>query len=424
MQTHAVSGISGACSDGPVGPGGRLNTVDRAFALFSSGTSRPLMVGHVLDFPAGSFTLNDLRARVAERAALLEALRIAVMPGARSWVGTAMPDIGERVDEARVDGSLGEGTDEALRRPLPGGRAPRWDLRALTCRAEGVQRVCFRVDHAVVDGVGTAHLVAALLADEPVRGPHPYRAPVTSRHSAAWLRTVPYKSFPPHETVPHGCGAAPSGRDSLAYADVPDSSLRALASRWGATVNDICLTALTGALAEGQREHGERVRDLRVMMPMSVRRAGAELTPGNAALSAVVRLPCTLPTPADRLRSLTAQSREHKESGLRDSGWRSVLRVPPGLLRRAMLRPGLRLAVSHIAINDTYRVLGAPLRAASILALNAPGLLGYVSLTRTTTTARIGVLHDRAHPAAAGLPDACVRSLGELESVAGPSLPG
>ncbi|NJP43266.1 hypothetical protein HCN08_07610 [Streptomyces sp. PRB2-1] len=60
-------------------------------------------------------------------------------------------------------------------------------------------------------------------------------------------------------------------------------------------------------------------------------------------------------------------------------------------------------------------MLGAPLTAASIIALNSPGLLGYVSLTRTTETARIGVLHDRAHAAAAELPAACVRALEELE---------
>jgi hypothetical protein len=392
-----------------------MNAVDRTFALFSSGASGPLMVGHVLDFAAGAFSLEDLRTRVAERVAGLEALRTAAVPGARSWARTAPPDVALHVDEARGDGSLGEETDEALRRPLPGGRAPRWDLRVLTCPAEGVQRVCFRVDHAVVDGVGTAHLVAALLADEPVRGPHPYRPPGAGRGSAAWLRTVPYKRFAPHETVPPGCGAAPSGRGSLAYADVPDSVLRALAARWGATVNDICLTAVTGALAAWQQRHGGGVRDLRVIMPMSVREAGAELAPGNAALSAVVRLPCTLPTPRDRLRSLTGQSRQHKVSGLREGGWGSVLRLPPGLLGRAMLRPGLRLAVSHISINGSYRVLGAPLTAASIIALNSPGLLGYVSLTRTTETARIGVLHDRAHTAAAELPAACVRALEELE---------
>ncbi|MEW1889679.1 hypothetical protein [Streptomyces sp. NBC_00523] len=34
-----------------------------------------------------------------------------------------------------------------------------------------------------------------------------------------------------------------------------------------------------------------------------------------------------------------------------------------------MLRPGVRLAVSHIAINGTYRVLGAPLPAACVRAL-------------------------------------------------------
>ncbi|MFK0099549.1 hypothetical protein [Streptomyces sp. NPDC091040] len=76
---------------------------------------------------------------------------------------------------------------------------------------------------------------------------------------------VPYQRLVPHETVPQECGAAPSGRESLAYADVPDS-----------------------------------------------------------------------------------------------------------LLRRVVLRSGLRLAVSRIAVNGTYRVLGAPLTAACVLAL-APG---------------------------------------------------
>ncbi|RAJ57841.1 hypothetical protein K388_03900 [Streptomyces sp. KhCrAH-43] len=292
-----------------------MNAVDRVFAHFSSGTSRPLMVGHALDFSVGSLSLEDLRTRVAET------LRIAAMPGARSWAGTAVPDSGERVDEVRVDDPLGDETDEALRRPLPGGHTPRWDLRVLSCPAEGVQRVCFRADHAVVDGVGTAHLVAAPLADEPVRGPHPYRPPGAGRSSAAWLRTLPYKKLAPVETVPQGYGAAPSGRDSLASADVPDSMLRALASRWGATVNDICLTAVTGALAQWQHRHGGQAHDLRVMMPMSVREAGAELASGNAALSAVVRLPCTLTTPRDRLRSLATQSQRHKASGLREGGW-------------------------------------------------------------------------------------------------------
>ncbi|MYS33357.1 MULTISPECIES: hypothetical protein [unclassified Streptomyces] len=60
-------------------------------------------------------------------------------------------------------------------------------------------------------------------------------------------------------------------------------------------------------------------------------------------------------------------------------------------------------------------MLGAPLSAASVLAPNGPALLGCISLTRTTDTARIGVLHDRAHAAAAELPEACVKSLKELD---------
>ncbi|OCC09735.1 hypothetical protein [Streptomyces sp. PTY087I2] len=410
-----------------------MNSVDRAIALIPSTTRPPLLVGHVLDFPAGSFTLDEVRARVAERAARLETLRIAAVRGGRSWVLTGPPEVGLHVREMRVDGrlgeELGERTDAVLRSPLPGGAAPGraapgdplsrdpapgWDLHLLTCPAEGVQRVCFRIDHALADGIGTAHLAAALLADGPVRGPHAYRPVPRGRTSSAWLRNLPLRRLPPEETVPQGFGAAPDGLETLAYADVPDSSLRTPASRRGVSVNDVFLTAVTGALTAWQRQHGDGVRDLAVMMPMSVREKGAELAPGNASVSVVVRLPCTLATPDDQLCSLIGQSTLHKESGMRDSGWRALLKAPPGLLLRSVLRPELRLATSHININDAYSVLGAPLVAASVLALNGPGLLGYFSLTRTTETARIALLHDRAHPEAAELPGACVRAVEEL----------
>ncbi|XIE77191.1 hypothetical protein AB6O49_00455 [Streptomyces sp. SBR177] len=84
-----------------------------------------------------------------------------------------------------------------------------------------------------MDGVGAAHLVAALLADDPVVGPYPYRPPLAGRGSAAWLRASPLRRPPARETVPAGCEAAPSGRAVTAYEDVPDERLRAVAARWG-----------------------------------------------------------------------------------------------------------------------------------------------------------------------------------------------
>ncbi|MFE1272649.1 hypothetical protein [Streptomyces sp. NPDC058758] len=418
MRVRRVSGSVGGSRGGAAAPGGRTNALDRAFALFHARGAVPVVVGHVLDFPAASFTLDGLRARVAERAPGLDALQVVATPGARSWTRSASPRTGAHVTEERVDGRLAEATDAVWRRPLPGRPAPGWDLRVLTCGSERVRRICFRVDHSVVDGVGAAHLVAALLADEPVAGPYPYRPPAPGRTSLAWLRASPFKRFPEDETVPAGCASAPSGVPATAYADVPDAELRAVASRWGSGVNDVYLAAVTGALAALQVRQGEPVRDLRVVMPMSVRTREARLSPGNAALPAVLRLPCTVPEPGGRLAAVAAQTLAHKGSGLREGGWKALLRVPPALLHRGMERPAFRLATSHIDITGAYRVLGASPLGASVFGLNSPGMLGYFSLTRAAATARVTVVHDRSHPAAAELPGLWVDALAEL---AGPA---
>ncbi|GGR35834.1 condensation protein [Streptomyces roseolus] len=415
MRVRRVSeSVSEGAGAGSVRPG-RMNALDRAFAFLSDRGSEPFMVGHVLDFPAGSFTLDALRARVAERAPRLEPLHVAAVPGARSWTRTAPPRAGLHVSAERVDGRLAEATDAAQRRPLPARPAPRWDLRLLTCRTEKVQRVCFRVEHAITDGVGAAHLLAALLADEPCEGPHPYRPPVRRRRgSASWAATWPLGKLPDRETVPAGSGATRSGQVTVAYADVPEAELRAVASRWGVTVNDVHLAAVAGALAALQNQRTGRARDLRVVMPMSVRPRGASLAPGNAALPAIVRLPCTAATPRRRLEDLAGQTLAHKESGLRESGWRTLLRVPPRLLCRATERAGFRLAVSHINLNGAYRVFDAPLVGGGVFALNSPGMLGYFSLVRTTETARLTVVHDRSLVAAADLPKLWVEAVAEL----------
>ncbi|MFF9145936.1 hypothetical protein ACF1BN_13855 [Streptomyces sp. NPDC014861] len=391
-----------------------MNALDRALALVPVRGGAPMLVGHVLDFPEGAFTLDELRGRVAERAPGLEALGVVAVAGARSWTRTPSPEPRVHVRAERVDGRLAEATDASLGAPLPARPAPGWDLLLLTCGAEQVQRLCFRIDHAVTDGVGTAHLVAALLADEPVDGPYPYLPPGSGRASRAWLRASPFERFPEHETVPPGCGAVPSGVAALAYADVPDRELRAVARRWGAGVNDVYLTAVAGALAAFQRRQAGQVHDLRVVMPMSVRTGEARLAPGNAALPALLRLPCTAAGPRERLEAVVAQTTAHKASGLREGGWRILLRMPPRFLHRSTERARFRLAASHIGVNGDYRVLGAPPLGASVFGLNSPGMLGYFSLTRTTTTARVAVVHDRSHTPATDLPALWVKSLTEL----------
>lgn len=401
-----------ADAEHPGQPPGPMNSVDRAFA---SVPLPPLLVSHLVDFPAGSFTLEELRRRVETRAPDLAALRLASPGhGGRAWVPTALPDPKVHVVQAFVAGRLDEATDRVVRTPLP--VVPAWELCLLT--AEGVQRLCFRIDHAITDGVGATHLLAALLADEPAGGAHPYRRPATARPSLAWLAALPWRRVQPRRAVPRGFTTEVSGTPVTAHADFPEPALRRLAAALGVPVNDVYLAALAHALGGWQRDHGSEAADLLVLMPMSVRTAGAKLRVGNRALGGLVRLPCTRPSPRDCLAVLTPQLERRKRSGLREHGWTFLTRVPYRFLLRAMLQTGIRLGASHINLNGSYRVLGAPLLAASVVSPNVPGLLGYFGLTRTASMARISLVHDQVNAAAAELPGRCVRSLEELMALA------
>ena len=84
------------------------------------------------------------------------------------------------------------------------------------------------------------------------------------------------------------------------------AEVKAVSKLVGATINDILVTAVAGALRRYSLEHGEPV-DLRMMVPVNLRNPQDGLELGNQFALVYLTLPVTLPTPQERLVEVKRQ---------------------------------------------------------------------------------------------------------------------
>jgi WS/DGAT/MGAT family acyltransferase len=82
----------------------------------------------------------------------------------------------------------------------------------------------------------------------------------------------------------------------------------------GATVNDVCLAAVAGALRETGLARGEAPRALKAMVPVNVRADDERHDLGNRISMAFVDLPVELSSPAGRLSAVHRATEEFKAS--------------------------------------------------------------------------------------------------------------
>jgi WS/DGAT/MGAT family acyltransferase len=100
------------------------------------------------------------------------------------------------------------------------------------------------------------------------------------------------------------------------WIDVPLDGLKAIRKGLGCTINDVVLTAVTGAVREYLLYRGvapERV-EFRVSAPVSVRREEEKGRLGNRVSSWIVPLPIREAEPRRQLQAIVAQTQELKET--------------------------------------------------------------------------------------------------------------
>jgi WS/DGAT/MGAT family acyltransferase len=133
-----------------------------------------------------------------------------------------------------------------------------------------------------------------------------------------------------------------SGRKRLTWSSaIPLEPVKAAGRRSGATVNDLALTAVTGALRRYLEQHGVEVRRLTAVVPVNLRPLDEPMDPlrGNQFGLAFVPLPVSEPDGARRLAAVHAAMGTVKATGegVVTSGALSVMGHLPAALEQRWL---------------------------------------------------------------------------------------
>jgi diacylglycerol O-acyltransferase len=313
-------------------------------------------------------------------------------------------DGGEIADEHELEGLV----SELLGSPLDMKRPP-WQLHLVTIRSPygGAPSAALvaRLHHCIADGIALAQVLLSLTDDAPdtaagAGGPAPdpdpevdvdvdvdlrrpglrHRlvsgsaeiAPVTGVDVLATrsLRQLPAGLRLGGQVVVTGLGLLLANRDprtrlrgrlgttkAAAWSKPVDLRLvKRVAAALGATVNDVMLAVTAGALRRHLVEHGDQPHDLRIFVPVDLRRGEpVPETLGNKFGLVFVRLPVSEPDPVARVRAVHHRMRRVK-AGAQATATFALLAVVG-----ALPAWGHRLAV---------RILGAK---CSAIVTNVPG---------------------------------------------------
>lgn len=352
-------------------------------------------------------TLEALRASVGARLRHAERFRqrLAYPPGGLAepvWVDderfsvdehvVALGEPGEPLGRARFD----ELVDIVLSQPLDRTRAL-WRVHLAPRLEDGTVGVVMKVHHAMVDGKSAVELALLLLdadPDAPVPAAQdwsPRPSPGATRlaleamaeRSAESLRVAgglartaasPARSARLAGTLRRA--ALSVGEDLLrpapaSYVNVPIGARRTLVghatdlrallevkARHEATLNDVALTIVAGALRRLAHGRSEIPRAMKVMVPVDVREREEAASLGNRVSFVFVELPVNLHRPLERLEAIKAATRAFKRDGRAD-GSEAIL-TALGTLPEPLKDRAARLAASPRTYNLTVSNVPGP----------------------------------------------------------------
>jgi WS/DGAT/MGAT family acyltransferase len=258
---------------------------------------------------------------------------------------------------------------EQLRRRRLDRSRPLWQMWFLPGLPDRRVGFYLRVHHAIADGAAGVATLGAFLdtVPDPPTSPGPAFAPApvpygrelfadNVRRRTGELARAASALGRPVRTLRRLQAGWPAVRETLASERAPHSSLnrpigpgrrftlvrshldpvRRVAHGYGATVNDVLMTAVASGLRDLLRGRAERVDDvvLRAYVPVSLHRERPGQARGNRDGVMAVSLPIGVSDPAARLRLIAAETAERKKLSRPPAG--ALLRN--GLAQRAFLR--------------------------------------------------------------------------------------
>jgi WS/DGAT/MGAT family acyltransferase len=345
----------------------RLTAVDATF-LEVEDENCPMHVGAVgifdpgpLTRPEGGFDIDRFAKYVESVLAPRYRQRLSRMPvtGDPVWVDDARFNLHYHVRHL----SLPHPGDERLLKRLAGHvmslpldrSRPLWELWVVEGLAHGRFAVITKTHHCMVDGVGTSDLMTASMQTRPdasVSEPkpwkprpapgalgmaaselrrragmglsavgaaadavvHPLRAVTAVGEGVAGLGDILGAALHRVSPTPFNIDIGPHRRfDWLRY-DLDD--VKEVKNRLGATVNDVVLANVSGALRSFLIQRGEDVSDLdfRAMVPVNIRTEDDSGQLGNRVATVATPLPLGEPDPRKRLAQVVEAMGEVKAS--------------------------------------------------------------------------------------------------------------
>jgi WS/DGAT/MGAT family acyltransferase len=423
----------GACHDGTETPptfvappavdrAARLTALDTAFLQMES-TNTPMHVGALLELDGellldehGELRITEIRTELASRLdrcpRMRQKLQEVPLGAARPlWVDEPDFDIARHVHSLALPPpgthrQLSELCATLQMRLLDRSR-PLWEMWFVSGLADGSVGLIYKVHHALVDGVSAAETFELLLGDGPLGdGPVPavrrtvstspvsgtrllwdaavdsFRATVDAGRTAAQALARPERAVQTAAQVaavlsrarfargPWPNRPVGSGR-TLAAATFDLRDVKAIGRKHGATVNDVVLAVVTGALRSALVAGGSPpTRPLQALVPVSLHAPDARGEVGNLVTGLVVPLPVDADDAGARLATIVAHTTRLK-SGPEGAGMAALLRAAdywpvPALGATARLvghQPFVNVVVTNVrGSEDPLRLLGAAVR--------------------------------------------------------------
>jgi len=457
----------------------RLTPLDAKYLDFE-GPTAPMHVGSVCVFDGTPLPQKDVADLIASRMDRIPRYgqRLAFVPfnlGRPVWVDdpgfdvswhlrrVTLPPPGSRRQFLDLVGGL-------FARPLDRER-PLWEMWFVEGLPDGRFAVVTKTHHCLMDGLSGVDVTFALLDEDqrsaPVAAPPPRKARPAPSRAGLLSASLRGRHQPPARHASEAAAPGPGRRGALreflgglgpllrmgALGPAPASSLTRSVSagrRWemltlglgevkrvrsalGGTVNDVLLAVMAGAIRELLLERDERpIRDLRAVVPVSVRRPEGRGALGNQVSFVLCSLPVAEPDPAERLRMVSRRTARLKE-GRQFLGSITLHRiaefVPPPLAsfaaRLGPFLPWFNFAVTNIpGPQKTLYALGRKLLACHPVVPMARFTTVSVAMMSYDGTIDVGLLGDDEH--ATDLPvlaRAIPKALAELTELARTSSP-
>jgi WS/DGAT/MGAT family acyltransferase len=301
---------------------------------------------------------------------------------------------------------LSDAVGRILSRPLDRAK-PLWEFYVFEGMEKGRTALLMKLHHAMADGIAGMAIGSVLFdleAGTPLGDPEPWTpqpAPGSAdlitdaleqavRDPLESIRTIVRAPARAAEVISEtvagarviaGLGRRPEGpfdvqigpNRRFAMAEVPFDRLREIRAKLGGTINDVVISAVAEGLHDLLRLRGEPVRgrELRVMMPVSVRSPETDGEEGNRVAPAFVDVPVGPLTPKGRLARVRRATAQLKDSGMAEGADQIIALgayAPPALhaaaARLASRGRWFNLVVSNVPAPQVPMYLaGAPLLA-------------------------------------------------------------